>query len=102
MTKDELLALVTDRTEPWPQGANYYYPGGQLFVRWNNAIYKGSWEAKDGSLCRYVPQLLPAPCADYFRDDKGIIRLYEGKKVRIARDEFLEGDQLKKFYRYQL
>ena len=102
MAKDELEALVTDRTEPWPQGANYYYPGGQLFVRWNNAIYKGAWEVKDGEICRYVPELLPVPCADYFRDERGIIRLYDGKKVRLSDGDFLDGEQLGKFWRYQL
>ena len=102
LTRDELVALVDDRTEPWPQGANYYYPGGKLFVRWNNAIYKGAWEARDGSLCRYVPELLPEPCADYFQDSKGIIRLYEGKRVRLSTEDFLEGDQLQGFWRNQL
>lgn len=98
----ELHALVNDRTEPWPQGANYYYPGGKLFVRWNNAVYRGGWEVKDGSVCRYVPELLPEPCAKYFRDDKGIVRLYDGKRTRMQTADFVAGNQLKSFWRNQL
>ena len=98
----ELLVLVNDRTEPWPQGANYYYPGGKLFVRWNNAVYRGAWEVKDGSVCRYVPELLPEPCAQYFRDGEGIIRLYDGNRTRLQPSDFVAGNQLKSFWRNQL
>ena len=98
LTRTEVVALVSDRTEPWSKGAGYYGPDGSLHVRWKGESLTGTWQATDtGEICHKVQEWGSIPCTSYFRRGSEIVTVYDSHEKTAQPDAYLAGDQTMKF-----
>jgi len=97
-TLDELVALVSGKTEPWQQGAGYYQRDGTLYARWDGEDYEGAWYATaEGTICLNVAEWYAPPCTEYFHKGDRVITLFEGRTATLSKDSYLDGNRVADF-----
>lgn len=96
LSRDEVIAHVTNKTEEWSKGAGYYSANGDLDVVWEKKRLTGDWKVTDGGeMCITVAAWGDEDCHSY-RLNNGVVELvYKGdgkvRKVEIGNtlDTFL-------------
>jgi hypothetical protein len=93
-TKEETIALVSDKTHAWENyNGAYYSPDGKLYTIWDGEKESGKWSVTDeGGLCWHIPSWGNSPCEQYFDGPEGLMSLYKGKEGLA--DELREGNVL--------
>ncbi len=92
---DELVTLVSGKTEPWSKGAGYYEADGTLYARWEGEDYEGTWYATaEGTICHLVADWGTKPCTEYFHKGDNVITLYKGRTATNSMDGYVNGNKL--------
>jgi hypothetical protein len=93
-TKEETIALVSDKTHAWENyNGAYYSPDGKLYTIWDGEKESGKWSVTDeGGLCWHISSWGNSPCEQYFDGPDGLMSLYKGKEGLA--DELREGNVL--------
>jgi hypothetical protein len=93
LTRDQVIAHVSSRTEVWWKGGGYYNPNGDLRVKWRKAWDTGTWTVSaDGEVCNDIPKL--GRHCHYYMDNAGAITMVSGGKS-VGIREMLEGNKLR-------
>jgi len=96
-TRDETIALVSDKTHAWEDyNGAYYAPDFKLYTLWSGEKETGKWSVtEEGALCWHIPSWGNGPCESYFMGDDGtLMSVFKGKED--VADKLLDGNQLNK------
>lgn len=93
LTRDQVIAHVSSRTEVWWKGGGYYDPNGELKVKWRKTWNTGTWTVSaNGELCNDIPKL--GRHCHYYMDNAGAVTMVSaGKSVGVR--AMLDGNKLR-------
>ena len=96
LTNDEVVALVTGRTQIWPDnnGRGYFREDGAFEAHWKGDPAKGTWWVEDGIFCYDVEGWGGEWCYETYHDGDTVVNLRLGQEGKPRLVNFVDGNQL--------